>query len=221
MPNQNLPKLPQNPPIGPDPLSDDKLNLILKTEFPDWKIVNSPLPTDTFIIKKEIYREYIFNDFDSVILFMTKVAIGCNIFPHHPRWENTWTTLKVWLSTWDIEHIITYKDIMLARYMEKIYSEFERPNENLHTAVRKKKEHNNFIKKLQTLIGENKLVEAINKVFEYNSLNPEDGKTEEIILLKSRLTRVQNENLNNTIKREDFELEITRISQSLLKIIKN
>ncbi|MBK9257141.1 MAG: 4a-hydroxytetrahydrobiopterin dehydratase [Saprospiraceae bacterium] len=213
--------LPKNTPIGPDPLSDEKLALILKNEFPDWKIVNSPLPTDTFILKKEIYREYVFNDFDSVILFMSKVAVGCNIFPHHPRWENTWTTLKVWLSTWDIEHIITYKDIMLARYMDKIYTDFDKPNENLHTSARKKTEHSNFLKKLQSLIGENKLVEAIEKVFEYNSLNPEDDKTEEVILLKSRLTRVQNDYLNNTIKREDFELEITKLSQSLLKIIKN
>lgn len=222
MSKANITNLPKNPPIGPDPLSDEKLNLILKNEFPKWKIVNSPLPTDTFIIKKELYREYIFNDFDSVILFMSKVAVGCNIFPHHPRWENTWTTLKVWLSTWDIEHIITYKDIMLARYMDKVYTEFDRPNENLHTSVRKKTEHNNFIKKLQSLIGENKLVEAIDKLFEYNALNPEDTKTDEIILTKGKLTRLQNDYFHkNFIKREDFELEMGKLSQSLLHIIKN
>ncbi|MBK8080618.1 MAG: 4a-hydroxytetrahydrobiopterin dehydratase [Saprospiraceae bacterium] len=62
-------------------------------------MVNFHLQTDLFIVKKELYRAYNFNDFDSVILFMLKVAVGCNIFPHHPRWENTWTTLKVWLST--------------------------------------------------------------------------------------------------------------------------
>ena len=50
--------LPQNPPIGPDPLSDEKLNLILKNEFPERKIVNSSFPTDTFIMKKRLYRQF-------------------------------------------------------------------------------------------------------------------------------------------------------------------
>ncbi len=46
MSNQRQPKtnLSKNPPIGPDQLSDAKLNLILKNEFADWKIVHSQLP---------------------------------------------------------------------------------------------------------------------------------------------------------------------------------
>lgn len=84
--NKDIKKdFPQKFPIEPDALSEDKLSRILEEELTEWKVVSSPLPDNPFVTKNELYREYRFEDFDKVIEFMTKVAVGCNIFPHHPR----------------------------------------------------------------------------------------------------------------------------------------
>src|ERR1700712_5252082 len=117
-------RYPQNFPIPPDRLDKKKLLLILERELTDWKVVISPLPENPSQNRVELFREYIFKTFDQVLEYMSKVATICNTLPHHPRWENTWTTLKIYLSTWDSDHIITFKDIMLARHMESIYKDY-------------------------------------------------------------------------------------------------
>ena len=40
---------------------------------------------------------------------------------HHPRWENIWRTVTIWLSTWDIGHKPSQLDVDLAREIERIY----------------------------------------------------------------------------------------------------
>ncbi len=40
---------------------------------------------------------------------------------HHPRWENVWRTVSVWLSTWDIDHKLSHYDVDLAEYLENLY----------------------------------------------------------------------------------------------------
>ncbi|MBK6995363.1 MAG: 4a-hydroxytetrahydrobiopterin dehydratase [Lewinellaceae bacterium] len=154
---------PQKFPIGPDELSGDKLTRILEEELTEWKIISSPLPENPFILRIELYREYIFEDFDKVLEFMTEVAIGCNIFPHHPRWENTWTTLRVWLTTWDIKHIISYKDIMLARYMERVYEKYVLSSENVHTTNRREKKIAEFLERIMQLIAKDEIEQAFER----------------------------------------------------------
>jgi pterin-4a-carbinolamine dehydratase len=55
---------------------------------------------------------------------MNLLAPGCDIAMHHPRWENVWKTLKVYLTTWDIGHRISDRDLQLARYFDRAYEEF-------------------------------------------------------------------------------------------------
>ena len=55
---------------------------------------------------------------------MNEVAPGCDIAIHHPRWENLWRSLRVWLTTWDIGHRISDRDIQLAKYFDKAYADF-------------------------------------------------------------------------------------------------
>jgi pterin-4a-carbinolamine dehydratase len=45
---------------------------------------------------------------------------------HHPRWENMWSTVKVWLSTWDIEFQPSRYDVRLARMLDQAYKKFRR-----------------------------------------------------------------------------------------------
>jgi pterin-4a-carbinolamine dehydratase len=44
---------------------------------------------------------------------------------HHPRWENTWRTVSIWLSTWDIGHKPSALDIELAEVIESVYKRYD------------------------------------------------------------------------------------------------
>ena len=111
-------------PEGPDPIPLGKIDRALATELHEWKLLVSKLPEDLNIERWELFREFRFKTFRDAIGFMTQVAPGCDIANHHPRWENIWRTVRVFLSTWDIGHRISDRDIQLARYFDRAYSEF-------------------------------------------------------------------------------------------------
>jgi len=54
-----------------------------------------------------------------------QVAPACDIANHHPRWENNWKTLRIWLTTWDAAQRITSRDIDLARYFDDVYADYD------------------------------------------------------------------------------------------------
>jgi len=131
---ETLDKVPQGKePVGdypspgavlPDPISDEMLETALRKTLKRWKKVVSPRPDKPDSVRIELFREYKFKTFIDAISFMSEVAPGCNIAIHHPRWENVWKTVKVYLTTWDIDHRISDRDVQLAQYFEKAYSEF-------------------------------------------------------------------------------------------------
>jgi 4a-hydroxytetrahydrobiopterin dehydratase len=75
----------------------------------------------------ELYREYAFNRFEDATAFMAETSAEINKHPdqHHPRWENFWTTVRVWLSTWDIEFKPSEYDINLAKRLDRAYLDFK------------------------------------------------------------------------------------------------
>ncbi len=219
MNKQTKSDFPQKFPIGPEALPEEKLMRILKEELTEWKIVKSPLPENPFIERRELFREYIFEDFDKVIEFINKIAVGCNIFPHHPRWENTWTTLRVYLTTWDIKHIISYKDIMLARLMDKTFLEYSPEPINEHTEKRKGREKSDFTENIKRLIGLNDLEKAFKVINEYTILNREKNISDELILLTGRFNGIQKAKRIDNIPWEESEREIGKIRKSLLELL--
>jgi pterin-4a-carbinolamine dehydratase len=115
---------PDPAPEIPDAISDDRLEIAFKGALSQWEKVVSPLPETPGTVRTELFREYKFKNFRDAIRFMSEVAPGCDIANHHPRWENIWATLRVYLTTWDIGHLISDRDIQLAKYFEAAYSEF-------------------------------------------------------------------------------------------------
>lgn len=115
---------PRNPPIGPEPISDEKLRIMLDTDLSAWKKVITPLPENPNEVRIELFREYKFRSFQDAINFMSQVAPGCDIAIHHPRWENVWKTIRVYLTTWDIGHRVSDRDVQLARYFDRTYMKF-------------------------------------------------------------------------------------------------
>lgn len=112
------------PPEKPDPISEEKLKVALDESLSNWNKVVSPLPEDRTRVRVEIFREYKFKTFLDAIGFMNQVAPGCEIALHHPRWENLWGTVRVYLTTWDIDHQISDRDIQLAKYFDNAFSDF-------------------------------------------------------------------------------------------------
>ena len=110
-------------PEKPDPISDESLQVALNGTLSKWRVV-TPLPEEPGQVRAELFREYTFKTFQDAIRFMSEVAPGCDIAIHHPRWENIWRTLRVYLTTWDIDHQISDRDIQLAKYFDAAYSEF-------------------------------------------------------------------------------------------------
>ncbi len=115
---------PRNVPIGPQSIDDETIDSILTSELTSWSKIASALPENQTKVRVELFREYQFQSFQQAIHFMTQVAPGCDIANHHPRWENIWKTIRVYLTTWDIGHQISDRDIQLARYFDRAYSEY-------------------------------------------------------------------------------------------------
>ena len=191
-------RYPKNFPIPPDKLNEDKLALILEQELTEWKVVKSTLPENPFIEREELYREYIFRDFDQVLDYMRKAGEVCNALPHHPRWENTWSTLKVYLTTWDSVHIITYKDIMLARHMERIYNDYGESYFDVQGGIRIEQERKRFFTEINQLKIQGNLEQAFNKLSQFIS-QPGEIKNRQLII--------------NTINEFNAFLKTTRLQQ--------
>jgi 4a-hydroxytetrahydrobiopterin dehydratase len=56
---------------------------------------------------------------------MASVAPGCDRMNHHPKWENNWTTLDVYITTHDLDNKISSLDIELANYFNVEFNNFE------------------------------------------------------------------------------------------------
>lgn len=115
---------PVPPPETPEPLSEQALQIALGASLSAWERKVSALPEDPSRNRIELFREYRFKTFLGAIEFMHEVAPGCEIALHHPRWENIWRTVRVYLSTWDIGHRVSDRDIQLAKYLDSAYERF-------------------------------------------------------------------------------------------------
>jgi pterin-4a-carbinolamine dehydratase len=115
---------PTPPPEQPDPISEHNLQVALNASLLKWRKVVSPLPEDPSRVRTELFRQYQFKTFLSAVEFMYRVAPGFDIALHHPRWENIWQTVRVYLTTWDIDHQISDRDIQLAKYLDQAFSNF-------------------------------------------------------------------------------------------------
>ena len=89
-------------------LQDDELKeLVFK--IPGWEI-NS----------EKIQREFYFPNFIEAFSFMTKIALICEKYNHHPNWENIYAKVIIKLNTHDLGGI-TNLDQTLASEINKIF----------------------------------------------------------------------------------------------------
>lgn len=116
---------PVPPPEKPDPLSDDKITTALNGSLSQWTWRTNNVPGRAAgEVRQELYREFKFRTFRDAIDFMAEVAPGCDVAIHHPHWENIFRTVYVHLTTFDIGHKVSDRDIQLAKYFDKAYDDF-------------------------------------------------------------------------------------------------
>src|SRR4051812_23276817 len=66
-----------------------------------------------------LYKEFEFKDFTEAFAFMTNVAGVADKMGHHPRWENEWNKVRIWLSTHSAGKV-TDKDQALAEAIDAL-----------------------------------------------------------------------------------------------------
>jgi pterin-4a-carbinolamine dehydratase len=115
---------PSPPPEVPDSITEEKLQIALDNSLLRWKKVVTPLPEDPKKKRIELFREYKFKTFIDAINFIHQTAPVCDQALHHPRWENIWKTVSVYLTTWDIGHRISDRDIQLAKFLDHAFANF-------------------------------------------------------------------------------------------------
>lgn len=70
--------------------------------------------------KHGLYKQFNFADFREAFAFMTRVAALAEEFDHHPRWENEWSVVQIWLSTHEANGKITDVDRELAKAIDTL-----------------------------------------------------------------------------------------------------
>jgi ribonuclease HI len=83
--------------------------------------------------KHGLYRQFNFENFKEAFSFMVKVAELAEEFQHHPRWENEWNVVQIWLITHEGEHKVTDKDKQMAAAIDAIIDPPQ--EENMQVAI--------------------------------------------------------------------------------------
>ena len=73
--------------------------------------------------KHGLFKQFTFINFKEAFDFMTQVAAVAEAQNHHPRWENEWNVVKIWLTTHDQQNKITDRDKQLAAAIDKLVKE--------------------------------------------------------------------------------------------------
>jgi pterin-4a-carbinolamine dehydratase/ribonuclease HI len=79
--------------------------------------------------KHGLYKQFNFENFKEAWAFMVKVADLAEQFQHHPRWENEWSVVQIWLITHEGEKKITDKDHELAEAIDALVPGEQQPGQ--------------------------------------------------------------------------------------------
>jgi pterin-4a-carbinolamine dehydratase len=113
-----------------EPLTEAELHAELEI-LPGWEPVESFIPGDYPKSRHELRKVFVFKTFKSAVEFMASAVAPINEMKHHPRWENQWRSLTVYLTTWDIGSRISRLDIDSAKLLDKLYKDTTKPSEQI------------------------------------------------------------------------------------------
>src|ERR1700760_3598962 len=77
--------------------------------------------------KHGLYKQFNFENFREAFAFMTRVAALAEEYDHHPRWENEWSVVQIWLITHDADSVVTDKDRQMAQAIDALLADAQTP----------------------------------------------------------------------------------------------
>jgi 4a-hydroxytetrahydrobiopterin dehydratase len=96
-----------------------------QAEYPEWRIQERHKPGASDDVMRELYRLYEFRSYEMAWEFMVKVnETGIRPYNHHPRWQNNYNRVEVWLCTSNTGHRPSKRDIRLAKVFENAWHSF-------------------------------------------------------------------------------------------------
>lgn len=70
--------------------------------------------------KHGLYKQFVFDDFQQAWAFMQRVKAEIQRLDHHPRWQNEWNVVDIWLATHAQSLEITDSDRELATAIDSV-----------------------------------------------------------------------------------------------------
>src|ERR1700688_1969488 len=93
-------------------------------ELPEWSVSERENARSKNGTSIELIRVFKFKTFTDAIHFMATAARYIRVTGHHPFWENQYKDVRVKITTWDVGHRITWKDIRLAQRLDRQYEDY-------------------------------------------------------------------------------------------------
>lgn len=81
--------------------------------------------------KHGLYKQFNFDNFTQAWAFMSRVAEVAEEYQHHPRWENEWSVVQIWLITHEGHQRVTDKDRQMAEAIDSIAAEHPKQGETM------------------------------------------------------------------------------------------
>jgi pterin-4a-carbinolamine dehydratase len=110
------------------------LELLVANDLSHWQLVTTEWPADDDDSgddegsaprrKIELHRVFEFARFEDAMAFMQAAVPKIAALDHHPRWENDWCEVAIWLTSWDAGLQPSPADIELARYLDVLREGF-------------------------------------------------------------------------------------------------
>lgn len=107
--------------MAPHTLTPAELQEALES-IPSWTLEVNADAASPGKAQMAIHRAMEFPSFDLALQFMRDAAPFINRSNHHPRWENSFKTLGVYLTTHDAGDTVTQLDIDLAQHLDVLYA---------------------------------------------------------------------------------------------------
>ncbi len=71
-------------------------------------------------VDNQLHKKFTFDDFSSAMAFVNQVAAIAEELNHHPRLQNVYNTVEIWLSTHEAGDMVTIKDKDLASKIDDL-----------------------------------------------------------------------------------------------------
>jgi pterin-4a-carbinolamine dehydratase len=109
--------------MPPSPSTPEEIKAAL-VHLPGWDVVQRT-PGGSDHAHSELHRLFEFTSFSDAMHFMATASRFINVTDHHPCWQNVYSKVEVWITTGELKHQLSVKDLTLAHYLEGLFQQYK------------------------------------------------------------------------------------------------